>query len=413
LTKAEIKAGEAEAFDCDYIIRGSREYLRIEGSHLGLFDGISDWAFLSILLFFFLFNRFFLDVNITSPHGFYRDRLSRVFLFSEDEDGELIPNDKQSLSGLNQPGTAAPYHIINVALNLQGSKDPDLRGRNADFFFFSKLYTGSDRTGYARTEELEQYDRHLNLGTAMAISGAAAAPNMGTTNNKSLVFIMTMLNIRLGYWLPNPERVKRKYWFKKYDLSGAKPTMVWKESIGALDAQGSHVNLSDGGHIENLAMYPLLKRRCKFIIAIDGEADPDMRFNGLVTIMRFARIDMGVSIDIDLDKIRKNSEGYSQQRWALGTIRYDDDELGHLLYVKLSVRGDEPEYVRAYRAQNPDYPHESTADQFFSEAQFEAYRALGQDICEGMLGDVQKLGGFANLERLARNAAPKGGDIAS
>jgi hypothetical protein len=413
LTRVQVVNGEAAAQPCDYIIRGSERYLYIKGSSLELFDGMSDWIFLGTLVFIFLFNRFFLDVNITSPHGFYRDRLSKVFLFSKGEDGELVPNDKQLLSDLNRPGTTAPYHIINVALNLQGSKDPDLRGRNSDFFFFSKLYTGSDRTGYARTRDLEQYDRHLNLGTAMAISGAAAAPNMGVTQIKPLVFVMTMLNIRLGYWLPNPAWVMQDYWFKKYQLSGAKPTMVWKESIGKLDAQGSHVNLSDGGHIENLAIYPLLKRRCKFIIAIDGEADPDMGFNGLVTLMRFARIDMGVSIDIDLEKIRKNTAGLSQKRWTLGTIRYGDNEIGHLLYVKLSVAGNEPEYIRAYRQQNPAYPHESTADQFFSEAQFEAYRALGQDICEGMLSDVKELGGFAQLESLARRATENGGESTS
>ena len=46
----------------------------------------------------------------------------------------------------------------------------------------------------------------------------------------------------------------------------------------------------------------------------------------------------------------------------------------------LSAMGDETEYVTEYRARHPDFPHETTLDQFFDEAQFEAYRALGYHI---------------------------------
>jgi len=36
-----------------------------------------------------------------------------------------------------------PLHLINTAINLQGSKTLNRRGRNADFFFFSSAYSGS------------------------------------------------------------------------------------------------------------------------------------------------------------------------------------------------------------------------------------------------------------------------------
>jgi predicted acylesterase/phospholipase RssA len=387
---------------CIYISRTSDKSLRIEGPQLHLLDSSEDYWFFSVFVALLLINRFFLDINITSPHGFYRDRLSKAYLFKVDEANNIEPEDNVSLAGLNASGTTAPYHIINVTMNLQGSKDPDLRGRESDFFIFSKLFTGSDRTGYTDSATMESMDHHLDLATAMAISGAAAAPNMGVTTNRALVFIMTLLNVRLGYWLPNPAKVKKgDSWLKRLSFTSAKPTLIIKEAMGWLNAQGSHVNLSDGGHIENLAIYPLLKRQCKFIIAVDGEADPHMAFNGLVTLMRFARIDMGVEIAMDLDGLRKDSrkkkKGLSKVHSTLGKIHYANGEVGELLYIKLSVTGDEPEYIRSYRAHNPEYPHESTADQFFSEAQFEAYRALGEHACEVMLSDPGSIGEFSDF----------------
>jgi hypothetical protein len=363
-----------------------------------VFGSFEDIVFIVLFVLLLIINRLLLDINITSMHGFYRDRLSKAFLFKVDSEGEIQPDDKLHVSELNSDGTVAPYHLINVTMNLQGCNAPDLRGRESSFFIFSRRYTGSDRTGYVQTPEMEQYDRHLTLGSAMAISGAAAAPNMGITTNRPLVFIMTLLNIRLGYWLPNPIAAKKSMWFKRLRLSSAKPSLIWKEALAKVDATGTHVNISDGGHLENLGIYPLLKRRCKFIVAVDGEADPHMTFNGLVTLMRFARIDMGVEITIDLEDLRIQADNYSLNHWALGEIRYGDGEIGQLLYVKLSVTGDEPEYIRSYRSHHPDYPHESTADQFFSEDQFEAYRALGEHACEGMLRDVEAIGGFATLE---------------
>jgi len=382
--------------NCHYLTRHSVDQLRISGNQLNLFDKTEDKLFLGLLIALLIFNRFFLDMNITSQHGFYRDRLSKAYLFNIKDD-EVSHADKQKLSDLNKPNTRAPYHLINVALNLQASKLADLRGRKSDFFIFSKRFIGSERTDYTETKEMEKYDNHIDLATAMAISGAAAAPNMGTSTNRSLVFIMTLLNIRLGYWLPNPKRVNSDKWYHKIGLRGAKPTLIWKEALGDLDEKGSHINISDGGHIENLAIYPLLKRQCKYIVAIDGEADPKMTFAGLVKLMRYSRIDMGVEIKLDLTNLRKNKKGNSQSHWVLGDIHYSNGEVGKLLYIKLSVVGDEPEYINAYRKENPKFPHEPTSDQFFTEDQFEAYRALGEHACKHVWKDKEANGIFSSL----------------
>lgn len=390
---------------CTYFSRISKNSLRISGPQLHLFEGSEDYLFVAIFLSLLCVNWFFLNINITSPHGFYRDRLSKAYLFSVSPKGETQPEDDLLLSSLNAEGTTAPYHLINVALNLQGSDDPDLRGRKSDLFTFTRNYCGNHKTGWTPTREMEKVDGHLDLATAVAISGAAAAPNMGKTTNRSLVFIMTLLNIRLGYWLPNPEYVNKRSRFGALLLGNAQPSLIWKEALGQLDSKGPHINVSDGGHIENLAIYQLLKRQCKFIVAVDGECDKTMSFKGLTTLMRFARIDMGIEIDFGngLDVLRKSNDGLSKNHWALAEIRYADGGTGQLLYIKLSVTGDEPEYVRSYSAKNPAFPHESTADQWFSEEQFEAYRALGEHACEGMLKDVEHIGGFATLRDKPRS----------
>jgi len=351
---------------------------------------VIQWQFYLAGILIFLLNIFVLDVNITSSHGFYRDRLSKAYLFRQKEDGSIISSDAQKMSELNQDSAPAPYHLINTALNLPGSTDPDLRGRNADFFTISKCYCGSQHTGYCSTKQLEHLDNHFNLGTAMAISAAAAAPNMGAMTMKQFVFIMTLLNIRLGYWTPNPKKINAAGNVARWRWPNVGPRHLLKEAFGSLNARGSHVNLSDGGHIENLAIYQLLKRHCQLIIAVDGEADPKMAFNGLVTLIRYADIDMGITINIDLENIRTDEKAISREHWTLGTIQYgrgDDgrEETGYLLYIKSSLSGDENEYIRAYHRKYPAFPHQSTADQFFDETQFECYRALGEHIASGAL----------------------------
>jgi len=165
-----------------------------------------------------------------------------------------------------------------------------------------------------------------------------------------------------------------------------RPVALLREMVGRLDETHRWVNVSDGGHIENLAGIELLRRRCRYIFIGDGEADPEHRFNGLATLIRFARIDLGIHVDIDVDALRLDAQGLSRRHWAVGRIHYPgESEPGYLLYMKSSVTGDEDEVIREYRHGQPTFPHESTADQFFDEGQFEAYRSLGQHIGEQVL----------------------------
>ncbi len=339
-----------------------------------------------------LYGGILLNINYSSPHRYYRRQLSRTYLRrSRDGTEETEHMDAQPLSGLtggdaNGP-SKAPYHFINCALNIPACDDPNLRGRNSDFFVFSKHYSGSPIVGYSATTEWEALDGHLDLGTAMAISAAAAAPQMGAMPSGGISYLLAILNIRLNYWaaVPRkpsaPDKLRAPRWLLRMLTPGS--LYFFRELTGLfMNEHSNYLNLSDGGHVENLALYELLRRRCKFIIAIDGEADPERTFHGLLTIVRLANIDLGVTIEPDLEELRKDESGNSRSHFLLCKIDYGQGQQGLLLYIKSSMTGNETEFLQQYRTGHPTFPHESTADQLFDEAQFEAYRALGEHVGE-------------------------------
>ncbi len=169
----------------------------------------------------------FVDINQFSPHAYYRNRLCECYLAlrqpsqrgamrewlrrllhgrAKDETFEtsgIGALRRLKLSEMNET-QAAPYHLVNTAVNLPASREPNLRGRDCDFFSFSRDYCGGPICGYIKTKTLEKLDSHVDLGTAMAVSGAAASANMGVHTLRHLRFLLTLLNVRLGYWLRNP-----------------------------------------------------------------------------------------------------------------------------------------------------------------------------------------------------------------
>lgn len=160
-----------------------------------------------------------------------------------------------------------------------------------------------------------------------------------------------------------------------------------REALGQLEDSTKWINVSDGGHIENLGVYPLLQRRCDVIIVGDGEDDKRGVFDGLSRVMRLAEIDLGITIEfpagalallleLDPDKAR---------HFAVAKVTYPSSEtstekVGYLLYLRSTFSGDEDQILKSYLACNSEFPHETTADQFFDESKFEAYRRLGQHI---------------------------------
>ncbi|HKO53768.1 MAG TPA: patatin-like phospholipase family protein [Polyangiaceae bacterium] len=385
-------------------LRRDQHGLRFEQlSYNQVLDFDKDRSLIGLCLLVFLLYFFVLDANSMSLHGFYRDALSRLFgLRSDVGDHADI-----RVSALTPALTGAPYPIINATINVQGAHEGAIRDRSGAAFAITPLFSGGAVTGYARTADIEEADSRFGLASAVAISAAAAGPHMGSFTVRSLTLLLTLFNIRLGYWLPNPRQLAQGKFLKK----PPGPRHIWREALGAIHARGRFVNVSDGGHFENLGAYELLRRKCSLIIVVDGEEDPLHQFNGFVRLLHLARVDLGVVIDADLAEIRQIANGLSPRHYLWADIRYGagaqgSSEHGRLLYIKTSVTGDESPGLQAYRAHSPRFPHESTADQFFNEVQFEAYRMLGEHIGDEVLRESHVLG-LLGLEAIPQSLAPE------
>ncbi len=352
-----------------------------------IFDFIPTPIFACVIL---LAISLFVNINRISLHAFYRDSLRKTYLIKR-ENGKIKPNGGLKLKNLHKHHNG-PYHLINATLNLQGSKNRHLSGRGADFFMFSKLYCGAETTGYRCTESYK--NGQTDLSAAMAISGGAASPAMGTHTNPLMAFYMILFNIRLNVWMPNPNpkyTVKMPLW----------PYYFLKEFLRFNREQDSLLNLSDGGHHENLGVYPLLKRRCRVIIISDAASDPHYTMKDLANLQRKARIDLGINIELDMTQLRPNQERYTETHCVKGTIYYPNDKNGVLFYIKTTMTGKEPEDLLAYRRSSPSFPDETTANQFFNEDQFESYRKLGEvagkEVCSDIEEEIQQLFGTESV----------------
>ena len=311
-------------------------------------------------------------------------------------------------------------------------------------------------------------DDGLSLGTALAISGAAVSPNMGYHSSPSLALLLTLFNVRLGWWLGNPGPagdkdirlgVRLRSWLRRPPPADNKDKAYrsegpqWAvapllfEAFGQTTDERSYVYLSDGGHFENLGLYEMVRRRCRLIVVVDAGCDPDFAFEDLGNAVRKIYIDLGVRITFEgLERLQNHPSPHPLSRavldaaarvneevakvakaaaqaatavanavehdakddetvkpdeipyHAIGTIHYEaadrgpDDHSakvknGYILYIKPAYHGTETSAgIRSYATANPDFPHELTADQWFTESQLESYRSLGLDIAGDILG---------------------------
>ena len=343
------------------------------------------------------------DINEFSMHHFYRNRLVRCYLgASHRREPQAFTgfdaHDDLKLADLAGPGFTGPYPLVNTTLNLVRGDNLAWQQRKGASFIFTPKFCGyqvacrPEAGGDARPSHLAEdgiwpgyrETRHyaypelggVSLGTAMAISGAAASPNEGYHSSPATAFLMTVFDVRLGWWLGNPATAKYRQSAPKFALF-----QLMRELFGLTDQESQFVYLSDGGHFENLGIYELVRRRCRYIIACDADQDGDLGFGDLGNAIRKCRTDMGVEIEIDIDAIRRQANGMSNWHCGVGTIHYETlgegAAPGTLVYIKSSLTGDEAADVMSYRTEEPAFPHQSTGDQWFDEAQFESYRKLG------------------------------------
>ncbi|WP_434665877.1 patatin-like phospholipase family protein [Paraburkholderia sp. A3BS-1L] len=403
-----------------------------------------------VVFFSFLVAGFILawrvDINLFSLFNFYRNRLTRCYLgasravlgkrhphpftgFDLDDDvplSHLAANEKRNFA-------QRPYHIINTTLNMTSGENLAWQQRKAASFFFSPLYCGfrlprtmepdHSRKSFMKTAQYMRGKHTFGplddigpmLGGAVAVSGAAVSPNSGFHTDPGVAFLLTLFNVRLGRWCPNPAspNVPKR---SSPEFGGA---LYLNELFGAADSTSRYVYLSDGGHFDNLGIYELVRRRVSLIVLCDCGEDAPLQFDDLADAIRKCSADFGVDIVIDVDPLRRESSDspppFSANHVVEGVIRYPCLEgsapdaaafEGKLILIKPTLTREIyacASDLRNYAIVEPAFPQQSTVDQWFNEAQFESYRKLGyligRHLLEKPLEDGSMLAG-----RLQRSA---------
>ena len=352
------------------------------------------------------------NVNDFSLHAMYRMRLVRAFLGASHKDQRPNPFTGFDIDDdlrMSQLVPNKPLHVLNVCLNLVRGTKLAWQQRKAEPFTITRYHSGSFRVGYqpSATYGSGNTGNGISLGTAMTISGAAASPNMGYHSSPITALVMTMFNARLGWWLANPGEPGRGFWDKSGPAFGIRP--ILDEALGNTTDANRYVYLSDGGHFENLGLYEMVVRRCRFIVVVDSGADTAYTKQDLGNAVRKIRIDLGIPIEfpefphgLPTDP----SLEANARHCALGEIQYNcvdpGAEKGRILYIKPLLTGDEPADVLNYHSADPAFPQQSTTDQWFDESQFESYRRLGAHTIEAILGPEERSFGVRELFDQAR-----------
>lgn len=416
----------------------------------------------------------FVNVNDMGLSRFYRDRLMEAFMPdlhagepltgpATEADGfllariarpkqkerEALPLLKPIMDQIREkreaPPAAAPvpllgpYLLVNTYLLARryrgdrGGGRPSLtariRRRRGDSFVLTPRRVGSTLTGWRATRDV--LDNQLTLPTAMAISGAAVNPGsgiagQGPTANAATAIAMSLLSLRLGYrfrwngggWLGGFGRWMNP--FGNHFVPGLSEILA--ETFSRPSTEGpTFIELSDGGHFDNLGLYELIRRRCGLILVCDGGEDSTGAYESFTSLMTLAREDFGAVFRLDCalagkpsgpaqlvarprqDEYPKAAE-YAERGFFLATIHYDDAKdapgggeglledrttegpaVGLVIYLKATMLAELGLPSRGYKGVNPAFPSEPTTDQFFSPEQFNAYVDVGNRVARQML----------------------------
>ncbi len=377
----------------------------------------------------------FIDQKRWSPHPFYKRRLAAAFspvrTEAASDDGTIglrvvaLPfRVRTTLHTSGRPARGQPTLLICAA-----AYDTD-RLRPAEIqavpYVFSWDFVGSADLGFARSLDLDAVlggsnDGDGTLHAAAAISGAAVSSALGAVRMASLTQLITLFNLRLGVWLPNPSYVNRlraddqadkgERWVRTRRL----PYLV-KELIGRYDIEDRFVYVTDGGQLDNLGLYELLVRRCRVIYAFDASGDSNMKVTTILQLMDLAHKRLGVEFMVRNTVVaptawastffssmtepepdppshwRFAADKISKTALAVVGVLYPDAgtglAVGEIVFAKArlapSTNGSYPAVLHYAQSDNR-FPSNSTADQFMDPEQFDAYLVLGSFVANEVL----------------------------
>jgi hypothetical protein len=379
--------------------------------------------------------------NLSSLHALYSSRLTRAYLgasnrsrmkstkeISEGHEKDFI--DAQVYSQADIP---APLHLINLTLNqTRGTNQLVRRDRKGRRFAIGPegiCVDGALNPWIALNAEGAE---KFSVGQLAAISGAAASSAMGRLTSLGAALGLTFANVRLGYWWDRGnKRLKTGEGGESPPVRGLRILETFRYFANEMTSRFSldyrHYYLSDGGHSENSGALELLDRRCKFILVSDNGQDEDFLFADLEIFIRTARIDLGFEISVVNEDDTIEYVGQKASRYFFNTLEGgwrkklkdndghtfallltarligdkkaggssdDDDFVAHIVWLKPRIFEGISTDIASYAAQNVPFPHQTTIDQFFDEAQWESYRRLGYEMASCLFRDEKA---FADL----------------
>ncbi|MBV8216468.1 MAG: patatin-like phospholipase family protein [Verrucomicrobia bacterium] len=360
------------------------------------------WLFVATvaLCLFSVLLSFPVNINRFSSHIAYRNRLVRTFLgashlrrtynpftgFSQTDNLPLyllmekqVTQDMVGKSTREQIAPAAepsqrPLHILCAAVNVAQGERLAWQERKALSFTFSGLLCGGSEFGYRPSHQFGG-PRGLTLGTAVAVSGAAANSGMGFYSSPLKSFLLTLLNGRLGWWLGNPTHQRES--LRESPLVAVGP--LFAELFSLTNRKAGWLNASDGGHFDNTGVYEMLQRKCRRILLFDAETSR----KGISNASRRARVDLNANLTLEA----KAPEPFPLEKYK---IEYYDSA-GNVssngvlfrIYPALGSPSQWTSFENAYyKLIDSSFPDESLLNQFFTETLFESYRTLGLNMLE-------------------------------
>jgi hypothetical protein len=351
-----------------------------------------EWAVWVVVLATYI--AFFLvsDLVTWSLHPYYKSRLRSAFALKRTAADTVVPLDQDEERTLDAyPSGVGPQLVVCAAANLsdRGITPP---GRPVRPFTFSSTEVGDCDLGWVHPRDFatvlgRRRREDATVSTAVAVSGAAFSPAMGKMGTHRPLALLALVNARLGVWYPNPRTVTA--------LKMGAPSVPWyvrtrfdhlfRELFGWYGQASRLVYVTDGGHVENLGLVELLRRGCTEVWCFDASGDKGDTFRTLAEAIAFARMELGIEIDIDPTPIAPNADTPRRAPVdaVVGRIRYGQGVPdGVLYYAKTAVTPHAPWDVQAFADHDPRFPWHSTGDQLFDHEQFEAYRALGEFTAE-------------------------------
>ncbi len=380
-------------------------------------------------------------INLSSLHSLYAARLTRAYLGASNQDRLRNP----ALLGITGYQTkdviladiyqrqccAAPLHLMNVTLNetisATGSQllERDRKGIPMviapEGIWIDAAEAApagtvkSTRATCSWDDFTDSKADPFTIGQITAISGAAASSAMGSRTTLGGALLFTYANIRLGYWWHRgtigdpPGSAKTAGPVDWLGLTGTFGYLL-REMTARYRSTTARVNLSDGGHIEDSGVYELLRRKVPTIVYCDNGEDAGYHFEDLEILVRKARLDIGVSVEVATPgdvlarvgiggagiflngrtgdwRARARSRSHADPAFALLLLVRDAAgmQVGTIVLLKPSLFGALPADVWGYAEQHAGFPHEATSDQFFTEAQWESYRKLGVMMMQQLL----------------------------